>query len=161
MMEMKNKKQQIIFAIAACVDLLLLDLITKWLVRSEGYKPFVFIKDFFYLTEVHFNSGIAFGISIPMPIQILGSLIILGTLLKLSNEYIFGSKKHKFIKPFLFGIIIGGAIGNLIERIYQGHVTDFIVLKPIPVFNIADIGITVGLIALFLIMLSEPKQINK
>jgi signal peptidase II len=42
-------------------------------------------------------------------------------------------------------------LGNLINRIQLGYVIDYIILRPFPVFNIADIGITVGLIALFLL----------
>ena len=105
------------------------------------------------------NSGIAFGINLPMWIQIAGTIVILAFLLKFGNEYIFSENKQQFIKPILFGIIIGGAIGNLINRIFQGYVIDFIVLKPIPVFNIADVGVTVGLIGLFIIFLIEPKKL--
>ncbi|MBU0727397.1 signal peptidase II [Patescibacteria group bacterium] len=153
----KNTNKQHIIAIVAAIDLLLLDLVTKFLVRTEFYKPATFIKDFFYLTDIQTNSGIAFGIKMPLLVQIVGSLIILVVLFRFAQEYVFGAKKHKFLKPFLFGIIMGGAVGNLIERIVKGYVVDFIVLKPIPVFNLADVGITIGLILLFLIMLTEPK----
>ena len=104
------------------------------------------------------NSGVAFGIGLPMWLQIIGSIIILIILFKVGHDYIFSKNKPQFLKPILFGIIIGGAIGNLINRICQGYVIDFIVLKPIPIFNIADIGITVGLIGLFIIFLINPKN---
>ena len=49
-----------------------------------------------------------------------------------------------------FGLLLGGAFGNLIDRIRLGHVTDFFDVGPWPIFNIADSSITVGIAVLFL-----------
>ena len=49
-----------------------------------------------------------------------------------------------------FGMLLGGAFGNLIDRIRLGHVTDFIDVGPWPIFNIADSSIVVGIFVLFL-----------
>ena len=49
-----------------------------------------------------------------------------------------------------FGMLLGGAIGNLIDRLRLGHVTDFIDVGPWPIFNIADSSIVVGIAVLFL-----------
>ena len=157
---MKNKKEKNLqLAVLSGVMLLLLDISTKLLVASPSYEPIVFIKNFFYLTSLQKNSGIAFGIGVPIWLQVIGTIVILVILLDFGYKYILSENKQLFIKPFLLGIIIGGAIGNLINRIFQGYVTDFIVLKPIPVFNIADVGITVGLIGLFIILLINPKKL--
>ena len=43
-------------------------------------------------------------------------------------------------------LMLGGALGNLIDRVHQGHVTDFVDVGPWPVFNLADSAIVVGLI---------------
>ena len=155
---MNKNKYSIQISILSGIALLLLDMATKLWVTGAGYKPFVFIKNFFYLTEYQTNSGIAFGISVPMTIQIVGSVVILGILFKISKEYVFKKDERLFLKPVLFGIIIGGAIGNLTDRIFMGHVTDFIVLKPIPVFNIADIGVTIGLIGLLITAFIQTKH---
>ena len=56
------------------------------------------------------------------------------------------------------GIILGGALGNLYERVVYGEVVDFIALGPIPLFNLADAGITVGLIGLVLMELWEGEK---
>ena len=154
-----KKKHNIQLALLSGTALLLLDIATKLWALSPSFKPIVFIKDFLYFTEYHTNSGIAFGIKIPMWLQITGSIVILIILLDLGYKYIFSENKRLFIKPILFGIIIGGAIGNLINRIFQGYVIDFIVLKPIPVFNIADVGITIGLIGLFIVLLTQSKKL--
>ena len=150
---MEKKKHNIQLALLSGIALLLLDIASKLWTVSPSYNPMVFIKNFFYLTNHQMNSGVAFGIAVPMWIQIIGTIVILIILFDLGYKYIFSENKRLFIKPVLFGIIIGGAIGNLINRIFQGYVIDFIVLKPIPVFNIADVGITVGLIGLFIALL--------
>lgn len=155
---MNKHKNNYQLAILSGTALLLLDISTKLWAVSPSFKPMVFIKNFFYLTPFQTNSGIAFGIQLPIWIQVVGSIVILIILLKLGNQHIFSENKRMFLKPVLFGIIIGGAIGNLINRIFQGYVTDFIVLKPIPVFNIADVGITVGLIGLFIALLIDSKK---
>ena len=50
------------------------------------------------------------------------------------------------------GLLLGGALGNLIDRTHQGHVTDFIKFPHFPAFNVADIAITFGVIALVLVL---------
>ncbi len=91
------------------------------------------------------NAGIAFGIPIPTGLAILISLILIGGLL-----YCMLNLKKGFLIQLLFGIILGGAMGNLVNRLTLGYVVDFIALGPIPTFNLADMGITLGLIALAL-----------
>lgn len=49
------------------------------------------------------------------------------------------------------GLLAGGAIGNVIDRLHQGYVTDFIRLPAWPVFNVADMAITFGVLALLLV----------
>ena len=127
---------------------LAIDLTSKYYALNANSDSTVFIKNFFYLT-LQSNRGIAFGIPMSYPIQLITSIIILGLLMYFSFKYLFPQKRNAFLNQFLLGIIIGGALGNLINRIYLGYVIDFIVLKPFPVFNFADVGITVGLIILF------------
>ncbi len=57
-----------------------------------------------------------------------------------------------------FGLLLGGAFGNLIDRIRLGHVTDFIDVGPWPIFNIADSSIVVGIFVLFLFFWSNPED---
>jgi signal peptidase II len=53
---------------------------------------------------------------------------------------------------------LGGALGNLIDRFRIGHVTDFIDVGPVPVFNVADASIVVGTILLGFLILIEEKE---
>lgn len=54
------------------------------------------------------------------------------------------------------GLLIGGAIGNLADRVRQGSVTDFIDLPLWPTFNLADVAITAGVLALLLLPERRP-----
>ena len=135
---------------------LAIDLISKYYALNANFDSTVFIKNFFYLT-LQSNRGIAFGIPMNYLIQLITSIIILGLLIYFGFKYILSQKRNAFLNQFLLGIIIGGALGNLINRIHLGYVIDFIVLKPFPVFNIADIGITIGLILLFFLNFQTTK----
>lgn len=154
---MKIKTHNYSIAILAGIILLATDILTKYWVTLPIYKPVIFVKNFFYFTNYQTNSGIAFGISLPIWLQITGSIVILIILFRIGDQLFFSKNKRQFLKPVLFGIIVGGAIGNLINRIFHGYVIDFIVLKPIPVFNIADIGITIGFAGLLLATLITKK----
>jgi len=155
-MQIQKQKYWLFFA-AGILDILLLDFITKLLIIKGIIGEFIFIRDFLYITTPHQNDGIAFGIGLPMPVQIVGSLLIIYLLYRMGTEYIFREKKPSIWKHYLLGAVIGGGLGNLIDRVFYGYVIDFIVLKPFPVFNVADIGITVGLVALFGTMLLSSK----
>ncbi|MEI7624878.1 MAG: signal peptidase II [Actinomycetota bacterium] len=56
------------------------------------------------------------------------------------------------------GLLVGGAIGNLIDRIHQGNVTDFIDLSFWPTFNVADMAITIGVLVLVLTLESGSRD---
>jgi signal peptidase II len=85
------------------------------------------------------NPGIAFGIFLPSPWQEIG---ISAALLIVCLVAI----KTKLTRPMqiAFGLIIGGAIANLLDRIITGAVTDYIAVGSFPIFNLADTAITIG-----------------
>jgi signal peptidase II len=103
---------------------------------------------------VHYrNSGVAFSFFAGGGTFVLAlTLVALGALL----AYFVG---HGAV-PGLWiatGLLLGGAIGNLIDRISSGAVTDFVKLPHWPAFNVADMGITFGVIAL-LYVLEGPRR---
>lgn len=142
-------KQYRIFILSA-VLWLVMDIVFKYCIFYGHIGQITIIKDFFYFT-LQFNKGVAFGIHLGYAFQIIVSVIILALLIYFGIKYLLPQKRNSFINQFLLGIIIGGAIGNMVNRVHLGYVIDHIVLKPLPVFNIADIGITLGLIILFLL----------
>lgn len=132
-----------------------LDQITKMLINTNiRYSHEIeVIKDFFYLTNIR-NKGVAFGmlqkgraLFIPATIFIIAFLVYL--LIKESKNY----------KKAVYSLILGGAVGNLIDRIFRGYVIDFldfyIFSYNFPTFNIADIFITVGTVLLLILVLQE------
>jgi signal peptidase II len=101
------------------------------------------------ITFVHVqNSGVAFsflaGGGAIVLVCTVAALLLLVTFLLMRPE------KRLLWLPA--GLLIGGAIGNLIDRIVDGYVTDFIKLPHWPAFNVADMGITFGVIALVLVL---------
>ena len=102
------------------------------------------------LTLSH-NQGVAFGLAggggLGLIILTLAALGLVSVL--------FARNPNRPGMWVAFGLIAGGAIGNLTDRIRAGAVTDFIDLPHWPTFNIADISITVGVILLALIYMRE------
>lgn len=107
------------------------------------------------------NEGAAFGIlSGQKWFFILLSIAALVFLLLMLKRY----RRVHFFYSVSMGLIIGGAVGNLIDRVRFGSVVDFIQVDFIeaihfPVFNVADIGVTVGVFSLGILLLLLPEQV--
>ena len=130
---------------------LIIDVLSKTLL--EIYIPFnssiTIIKNIFWISPIH-NEGAAWGIFSSYPILIIITTIVA---LIIIYRYMFSLKKNKR-NILAFGLLFGGIVGNLLDRIFYGYVRDFISLNifgySFPVFNIADIGITIGIILLII-----------
>lgn len=132
-----------VFVLSSIV--LLLDQISKGLIDTyikfgESVKV---IKDFFYITNVH-NTGAAWGIfSDKIPLLIVLTIFALAIIYKYLNTF-----KKNPRNVMAFSILIGGILGNLVDRIFIGHVRDFLDFYisgyNFPVFNLSDICIVVG-----------------
>jgi signal peptidase II len=134
-------------AVAAVV--LICDQVTKALVRGgieEGADHRVIPG---FVTLVHDqNSGVAFSL---LTGSDAGVLII--TLVVLAGLIAFHARNRtRRLMWVVTGMIVGGALGNLLDRVRAGSVTDFIKLPAWPAFNLADSAITLGVIALILIL---------
>ncbi|MFZ5352651.1 MAG: signal peptidase II [Bacillota bacterium] len=125
-----------------------LDQLSKYLVLSRVMLngDITIINKFFYITYVQ-NYGIAFGMfkNNVLFFTITTSIISVAVAYFLFRAY---KKRYSFISICL-SMIMGGAIGNLIDRIRLGYVVDFLHFSIFPpVFNIADSAIVIGAIAL-------------
>ncbi len=128
-----------------------LDQYTKWLVRSnlllgESWSPWEWLAP--YARIVYWkNTGVAFGLLQGMNLVfiILASIVSLGII----YYYPTVSKRDWLIRLALM-LELGGALGNLIDRITIGYVVDFISVGNFPVFNVADSCITVGVFILLI-----------
>jgi signal peptidase II len=134
------------------------DQITKlWMVQQFSlHETLPVIPGFFNLTLLY-NSGAAFGILSGLPLlwrQIFFISISAAALTALVVMQHKLGPRH-FLYPVSFGLISGGALGNMIDRLRWGAVADFLDFHigkyHWPAFNVADSGITVG-IGLFLLL---------
>ncbi len=98
-----------------------------------------------------FNDGVAFGFAGGSGILVIAlavvALIALGAFI--------AAAPARMTTAVAGGLIIGGAVGNLVDRVRLGHVTDFILLPNWPAFNLADCAITVGVVLLAWSLLTE------
>ncbi|NPA49030.1 MAG: signal peptidase II [Thermodesulfobacteria bacterium] len=141
-----------------CLLVLGLDQATKFLVR-EILAPGeirVVIPGFFNLVHV-WNPGVAFGF-FARGAEGLRYFFILANLLAAGGLFLYARGKDHLVQ-FLSGLIAGGALGNLLDRIFYGRVFDFLDfhLGPYhwPAFNLADTAITLGVLGFFLKLLRE------
>lgn len=122
------------------------DQVSKALVVAQMY-PGERIEIFSLLSlERTSNSGIAFGLAghVPSLVLILVAAAIVVVLLLLGTQMKWRGSS------IAIGLILGGALGNLLDRIFRGSVVDFIDLPHWPTFNLADVAITVGVVLLIL-----------
>jgi signal peptidase II len=107
------------------------------------------------------NRGAAFGISLGPNSHLLLLIISSIAILFIVFYYLRSSERHGW-KRFSFGLIAGGAIGNMIDRLAKGEVVDFIDCGignlRWPIFNIADISVTLGVLLLLKYSFSQPSQ---
>jgi signal peptidase II len=105
------------------------------------------------LTLAH-NRGVAFGIA-----GGAGSPLVAVTLLALVvAAYLFARDPGRPGMWVATGLLAGGAVGNLVDRIRADQVTDFVELGPWPPFNLADVAITLGVVLLVLLYLRESER---
>ena len=142
-----NKKNYFFLII---LIIIILDQLTKFMFRKnlDLNESVPIIKNFFHLTLIH-NTGAAFGIFRNQGILLMWlSIIVIGFI------FFFYDKitEDKHIE-FFSALILGGAIGNLIDRLAFGYVIDFLDFRIWPAFNIADSAITIGAISLAIFFL--------
>ena len=144
-----NKKPYIIAFIFFLIDLISKQIITRLIDLGESVKV---INNFFYITHVH-NKGAAWSILEDKQILLL---IITVIALYFINKFI-NKEKIDNKESIAYGIILGGILGNLFDRLLYHEVIDFIDFKifgyDYPVFNLADTFIVIGVILLIIFYL--------
>lgn len=145
----------VFFSIALVI--ITLDQFTKWLVRSNlSYGETWPENSDAFLRIIHVtNSGAAFGIlQGATPFLIVTSTLGLAAILL---YYIYPPMDHGLIRIAL-GLQLGGAIGNLIDRVRLGEVTDFVDVGSFPTFNVADSAISVSIVAVLVFFFLQEAQ---
>lgn len=150
---MKNSLSSYRLLILVAGVIVILDQITKILVRSnlgegEIWSPWKWLLPYARIVHIH-NSGAAFGM---LP-GFGGVFTVLAVIVAIAILYYFPRvPRDEWVLRLALCLQFGGAIGNLIDRLHQGYVTDFISVMTFAVFNIADASITIGVAILILSM---------
>lgn len=154
-------KKKIILAVAS-IAIIMLDQISKLIMIDKNINILPQVLSFSYTQ----NTGVAFGlISNNIIFVIIFNIVILGIIIKFLKE---NNDNIDYTVLVSLILILSGGIGNLIDRILRGYVVDFIKFDFInfPIFNVADISITLGIFILVIIIVKQmiqnknEKQIN-
>lgn len=139
---------------------IIIDQVSKIIVVNNltNNKSIEVIKSFFYLTYTN-NKGAAFSILTGRRILlILVALVVIGVLI----YYVRKNKIEGKVNKIALSLVIGGSIGNLIDRILRGAVVDFIDIKifgyNFPIFNLADTFIVIGVFLLIIEMFRKEHK---
>lgn len=144
----------IISMILLCIDQISKLLVVNLLTKTDSIT---IIKNFFYLTYIN-NDGAAFSILVGKRIfLILIAVLVIVMLIR----YIKKNNIQNKLELVSISLIIGGSLGNLMDRVIRGYVIDFLDFKifnyNFPIFNLADTFIVIGV---FLLLLKEIRKEN-
>ncbi len=150
--------------LAVTAAVILLDLWTKWLIvkRLDLHQAIPIIPNFFQLVHVR-NTGAAFGIGANADSRIIPLLLNGGAIAVFCVVVVYALRSAVTDRLLQTGLhlILGGAIGNLLDRFRFGYVVDFLDVyvgtKHWPAFNVADSAICIGIALLFLDMRKKPE----
>jgi signal peptidase II len=159
-----ERRKYVIFGVLSALSIVLDQWTKVWAratLKPMGHQAKVVIDGFFNLRYSE-NTGVAFGMFQQLPggrvLLTLVALLAFGLVL----HYLKKTEANHLRMHVALGLVGGGAIGNLIDRIAYGRVTDFIVWHykghEWPAFNIADAALVVGVCLMGLDMLLAPKQ---
>lgn len=146
--------------VAIVIAVFVLDLVTKYYVQyNTALRDVVVIPDFFHITYVK-NTGMAWSL---LSGQQLFLSMVAAVAIGVMVYYLYEKKPAKPVAIAL-AMMIGGAAGNLFDRLALGYVRDFLDFYifgyNFPVFNIADSALCIGVFVLFICSLREEKNDN-
>lgn len=150
----------VVISLLTVGGIVILDRLTKLYLTNllDVGESLPVIRGAFHLTLVH-NTGIAFGLfkdqGLVFIIVPIIAIVLLGY-----NVYFYRNNEQQLSRLYIvaFSLILGGAIGNLIDRIMYGYVIDFFDLRIWPVFNIADSAITIGAIIIAINFIPQKRR---
>ena len=157
----RGKWRNVVFALTALLVVAADQLSKIWIRANLAMGESVPETGLFRLTHVQ-NTGASFGLfqgqSFSLTIvAFIGIAVILFVVLFISRQFPFLDNR---LGKTALGLVLGGAVGNLIDRLRSGYVTDFIDIGIWPSFNVADSAITVGVIMFAYSLLSLARVQN-
>ncbi len=158
---MKSSRSTWVLLIIAALTLVI-DQYTKYLAATYlativVWAPIPSLAHIFTFTYTT-NTGVAFGLFKDLgPIFVGVAVVVIAAIVIYQREV----PQEAWLVRVALGLQLGGAAGNLVDRLRVGHVTDFIHFHFWPVFNVADMSIVGGVILLAFTMLREGKESAK
>lgn len=173
-------KTRYLVIISLITGIVIIDQLTKFTIKKlmQLYESKEIIGDFFRFTYIE-NPGMAFGIQ--MENKILFTILSVSAAIIVS-VYLYRMRNEKIFLPVALSLILGGAIGNLIDRFLYGRVVDFLdveffdisipsfnffflefsgyQLTRWPVFNIADSSVSIGMVIITWMILFVKDKTN-
>ena len=156
----KNNWTKYLTFLSIIVAVLVLDLVLK---NIFDYKTYRFIDGFISIDGFAHNTGAAFSIFSNSTLFLI-ILSILCLVAYLFFEYLTMDNKRGYTYYVATALMVGGTLGNLVDRIAFSYVRDFIKLEfmDFPIFNIADCALTIGVILLAIwLLFIQPKEGKK
>ena len=159
---MRKKVKSYLFLFPVAILVIVLDQWTKSIIRSnlafgEIWSPWDWLTP--YARFVHwYNTGVAFGMF--QNNNILFAILVSIIALIIVIYYPSLTEEDWYLRVAL-SLQLGGAVGNLIDRLTVGHVTDFISVGNFAVFNIADACVTIGVGVMILGMWLQERRIKR
>jgi signal peptidase II len=149
LLHLRNKWRDVVFAVIASLVVIADQFSKWWIIANLAPGESLIDTGFFRIVHVQ-NTGAAFGIFkgyslLFTIIDFIGIIVFLWLALVLRHRWPFLDRMP--VRSGI-GLILGGTIGNLIDRLHLGQVTDFLDFRIWPTFNVADASITVGVILL-------------
>jgi signal peptidase II len=135
---------------AIAADQLTKHIVTSRLALDEGTH----VVGPFWIHHVQ-NSGIAFGLFASATAVVI---VLTGVAVAWMLTFFARSGARHPILPLALGLVIGGSLSNLLDRVRLGYVTDFLDVRYWPAFNLADSFIVVGVVILFIVLLFTDRE---
>ncbi len=159
---LQGKRRNVVFLLTALLIVAADQLSKIWIRSSLAIGQSLPETGFFRLTHVR-NSGAVFGLFQGQSFALtIAALVAIAVLLL---YVLFISRRFSYLDSMLgrsaLGLILGGTVGNLVDRLRFGYVTDFIDVGIWPVFNIADSAVTVGVIIFAYSLLSLARAVDR
>lgn len=147
--------------LAASATAVMIEQVSKWLVVERVSALAAVELTPFLNVAVHFNAGVSFGLFSQHGEYGRWLLTALAMLI-IASLVIWALRARDLAETVALGTIGGGALGNVIDRVRHGAVTDFIDFHAYgwhwPTFNLADVAVTIGMIALLLHQATSPRS---
>jgi len=160
--EIKLPPKRRLWVIWVAAAVIVLDQISKYIIENnlplyKSWAPFPEFAHIFRISHVS-NTGIAFGL-FPGGSSLFAWAAVIVTIAILIYNFTLPDG-HTLLRIAL-GLQVGGALGNFIDRMRMGHVTDFLDFSLWPVFNLSDLSVVSGALLLALIIWQEDKKLKQ